>query len=782
MPDLRDARVLSIDVFDTLLMRAVPQPAAVFPLVADHAHAKGILRPHVSRAQFAAVREAAEANARQAARRVRGSLEVTLPEIYDALPVDWFTNATAMPAIEFDVECGVVYPNPTIVARIEEARAAGIPVVLTSDTYVTTDQLRQLLQQAGIPTSRFTHIVPSSAHGVSKHDGRLFDRVRACFPDVPSGAIHHLGDHPHADVRQAERAGLTAVPYDNGQRTLRPIVRAEAMRHGPVLPALQSLRALATTIGAPEEAEGRWWHAMGAAILGPACAAFADWVVDACARDGISTIRPLMREGALFSALIARAAATRGIDLDVAPLYASRGATWLASLSTFDETALVVLLQRSHLTIGEALATLGLSLDEVDAALAQYDWVSLADAASTPGPAGRPLDALLRDTLLSRPVRVTVDRRIADARATLASYIAQTCGNARDVAVVDLGFHGSTGRAIAAATRDGHARRFVQFLLFGADGLTRAWQRGEDIRVFGAGPGLHADLAGPIARHPAVLEALLVEGGTTVGYECVEGHVSPRLDTPQAPPAQQLAARQCRDGVLAFQSLWLRWSQARPTHADAVRHDVRGLVAPIHRLLTMPTFDEAARLGVWLHEDNDGGRAARTLTSVDAIPEGVGADAFLRAASSGTRAWGTAWAWPAGTCELRWPCHVEHAWQAAMGTGDGAPPAVQVLASRLRREGVTSCHMWGAGETGAAMLRALRQSGVDVALVIDSNPSLHGTHLDGVPVVSPDDARHHDAEVFVIASFAFADEIRSRLRDLHGETSRIVHAIEELTA
>ena len=91
--------------------------------------------------------------------------------------------------------------------------------------------------------------------------------------------------------------------------------------------------------------------------------------------------------------------------------------------------------------------------------------------------------------------------------AALAALAAVAAMTSLLFGAVDL----SLARLIAAATRERHSRRFVQFLLFGADGLTRAWRRGEDIRVFGAGPGLHADLAGPIVRHPAVLEALLVD-------------------------------------------------------------------------------------------------------------------------------------------------------------------------------------------------------------------------------------------------------------------------------
>ena len=86
MPDLRAARVLSVDVFDTLLLRAVPRPVDTFPLVATRAHERCVLQARVTPEQFAVVRESAEAEARRQAYQRRGSHEVSLDEIYQAMP------------------------------------------------------------------------------------------------------------------------------------------------------------------------------------------------------------------------------------------------------------------------------------------------------------------------------------------------------------------------------------------------------------------------------------------------------------------------------------------------------------------------------------------------------------------------------------------------------------------------------------------------------------------------------------------------------------------------
>ena len=787
MPDLRDARVLSVDVFDTLVLRAVPRPVDTFPLIAALAHERGALQAHVTGAQFASVRACAEAGARRQAHQLRGSHEVSLDEIYQAMPAEWFQRGTQeLARAELDITCEVAYANQAVLALVRESDRRGLPVVLTSDTFFSSADLKTLLRRCDIEPEWFAHLVVSSEYGVSKHEGGLFTHLRNLFPQVPVAAIHHLGDHPYSDVEQASRAGLTAILHDNGQAALGPIARLETQRYGAVLPTLHSLRALATRIDAPRETEGRWWFSLGAAHLGPALAAFAEWILDECTRDGISTIRPLMREGGLFATLVARAAAARNLRVDVAPLHASRGATWLAGLDAFDDAAVETLLQRTHLTVREALHVVGLSPADAAVPLDDLADVALADASTTRTRDAHVLSDVLRSTLRAPGLQTRIAAHLAAERAALRAYLDHACGSAETIALVDLGFHGSTGRAIDAAARGISSRRYVQLLAFGADGLRQAWRRGEDIRVFGAGPELHADLAGPIARHPAVLEALLIEGGTTLGYARTGEIGEPHLAPPRAGAAQRAAAAACREGILAFQARWLEWTAARPSEARAVLADRRGLVAPVHRLLTMPTSIEAEQLGEWLHEDNDGGAAVRRLTSPDLVPEDITPQAFMRATASGGRAWDVAWAWPAGTCARRWPGYVEEHWQDVVGADDGSPPAVHLLATRLQREGVTSCHMWGAGEIGLAMLRALRRVQVDVRVIVDSNPALHGTLLDGVRVAAPEAAvRESDVELFVIASFAFASEIERRLRELRGGDSsplRVVHPAQEALA
>ncbi|MHB1206882.1 MAG: hypothetical protein ACYCZX_15030, partial [Rhodospirillaceae bacterium] len=87
LAEVRDAikdgsiRVLSADVFDTLLWRRVPEPADLFLVLGHGLAAGGRLAPGTSAVAFAELRRGAQRAARDKAEAASGSREITLPDI-----------------------------------------------------------------------------------------------------------------------------------------------------------------------------------------------------------------------------------------------------------------------------------------------------------------------------------------------------------------------------------------------------------------------------------------------------------------------------------------------------------------------------------------------------------------------------------------------------------------------------------------------------------------------------------------------------------------------------
>jgi predicted HAD superfamily hydrolase len=352
------ARLLSLDIFDTLLFRATAHPHDVFTIAAQRALERGWLPGHLTAEAIRSLRVNAEQRARRR-KHASAPAEVTLTEIWAEMPFAGSYRAQLVD-LEVDVESEVCFRNPAIWSLAARARARGIPVALVSDMYLTRPDLGRLLTRAGCPPESFDAIFVSSEGRGAKWNGQLFDRLVEQFPHVPRSAMLHIGDNVRADVERANEAGLQSSHYPAVNARLSEIETLERLRHGSIAGHLHALRTLAASGNAESDPTTSWWFDLGALVLGPFLAAFADYVVTACASEGLATVRPLMREGALFAELLRGAAVASQLPLDIEPLFVSRAAVWLASLEAFDEQAIHDLCARPHLTTAEALAALGI--------------------------------------------------------------------------------------------------------------------------------------------------------------------------------------------------------------------------------------------------------------------------------------------------------------------------------------------------------------------------------------------------------------------------------------
>ncbi len=86
------------------------------------------------------------------------------------------------------------------------------------------------------------------------------------------------------------------------------------------------------------------------------------------------------------------------------------------------------------------------------------------------------------------------------------------------------------------------------------------------------------------------------------------------------------------------------------------------------------------------------------------------------------------------------------------------------LASRIRRRGIRDVLVYGAGEAGRAFARAAQTVGLRPCGFVDKKPSLWGSQVEGVEVLSLDAAMGRGIHVYAVGSFAFASEIQHEIR------------------
>lgn len=188
-------RVISFDIFDTLLVRNVLRPQDVFQAMAATADARYGIR-------FQRMRAPAEAEL--------GLPNPTLDQIYahmarrHHLPPETFVG---LREAELRCERAVLCARPAARALYDAARGLGKRVIAISDMYLPAWFLRDVLRENGMPVDA---LYVSCEQGARKSDGSLYARVAEAEGRAP-GEILHLGDNRHSDVAQALRQGVCAL-------------------------------------------------------------------------------------------------------------------------------------------------------------------------------------------------------------------------------------------------------------------------------------------------------------------------------------------------------------------------------------------------------------------------------------------------------------------------------------------------------------------------------------------------------------------------------------------
>lgn len=193
--------VISFDVFDTLIFRPFSCPTDLFYVVGEK----------LEYLDFERIRRDMEWRARQKAKEQRDSYEVTLAEIYDELEEQAGIPKEKGMRTEIDAELSLCFGNPYMLEVFRYLNAYGKKIICTSDMYLPSEVIRQMVEKSGF--SGISRYFISCEYGVSKGDGRLYETVKEKLGNGLSYV--HVGDHPQADGRMAEKSGFAAVHYPN---------------------------------------------------------------------------------------------------------------------------------------------------------------------------------------------------------------------------------------------------------------------------------------------------------------------------------------------------------------------------------------------------------------------------------------------------------------------------------------------------------------------------------------------------------------------------------------
>ncbi|MGE4279586.1 MAG: hypothetical protein AB7G62_08365 [Magnetospirillum sp.] len=204
-------RLLSIDLFDTLLLRGTRPEFIRFVDVAKFQHQiLDALSPGPARLLEARLRHTR--NAYAVARATPGGGEVRFDAILAeichqfTLPTTWIER---LRQTELDYEIRHLRTNRALMRLIRRWSDDGMAWAVVSDTPLRGDDLSWLMTKL-LPELSPPLILSSADVGQTKRDGGLFDHLIRQSGLEPSDILH-LGDNPHSDLHMAQVHGLRAA-------------------------------------------------------------------------------------------------------------------------------------------------------------------------------------------------------------------------------------------------------------------------------------------------------------------------------------------------------------------------------------------------------------------------------------------------------------------------------------------------------------------------------------------------------------------------------------------
>lgn len=204
-------KIVSFDIFDTLVQRPFWEPTDLFYLLGIYAnrvlHAGDLL-------SFRDIRMSAERKAREIGRLHRPSWEeITLDDIYDVLQ-DWLgmTDDQRQAVENREIELELKYCHPRSYARelFLLCHALGKRIIITSDMYLPKKAVEKILARCGY--EGYEELYLSSDVKLGKWSGNLYQYVCKDLNVSPENILH-IGDTMPSDVDMAKKKGLQSFHF-----------------------------------------------------------------------------------------------------------------------------------------------------------------------------------------------------------------------------------------------------------------------------------------------------------------------------------------------------------------------------------------------------------------------------------------------------------------------------------------------------------------------------------------------------------------------------------------
>ncbi|MBR3458765.1 MAG: HAD-IA family hydrolase, partial [Selenomonadaceae bacterium] len=348
---INKAKVVSFDIFDTLIVRVYKKPVDLFRHLEESEMAPG----------FAKARVEGEAKARRKALENSKRKEVSLSEIYRAMG----SKYAPFKEKEIALEKLACKQNPEMKAVFDECLAKGKRVIIASDMYLPHADVEEILKENGYTGYEKLFLSSDAMH--PKASGDMYQDI-VSYVGLPAEDILHIGDHPYTDVEMARKAGIRSYLYLPIRETKGNIPNAayfavlNRYEEKSLVPSL--LEGLITLHGAQKPDES-YWESFGYKYAGIMAAGYMKWLKNELDERSIRKVFFMMRDGYIFKKVFDRLYS----GFDTKEIYGSRTMFMLAGMESYEDIKIHVTgIHREGLTYRRCYERLAIDNEELWAA------------------------------------------------------------------------------------------------------------------------------------------------------------------------------------------------------------------------------------------------------------------------------------------------------------------------------------------------------------------------------------------------------------------------------
>ncbi len=243
-------KIVSFDVFDTLLLRVCTNPTDIFYYIENKYAFSG----------YAKRRIAAENKAR------KNLKEVTLRDIYEQ-------DEELFPFFEIEklTEKENIRLNPEICELYQYTLENAKSVIITTDIYFDKQFMMDLLHENGV--EGFEDIFVSCEYRATKKEGELFDILMSSLK-IREDNLIHIGDNPISDYESPQKRGIKSFCIKKCEDIFLNHY-SYRMKNTNTWPGSVFVKLCAIR---NRKDYDNYWHKLGFELMGPICFGYSSWI------------------------------------------------------------------------------------------------------------------------------------------------------------------------------------------------------------------------------------------------------------------------------------------------------------------------------------------------------------------------------------------------------------------------------------------------------------------------------------------------------------------------